>query len=62
LKKKKVICDSYQEQPHLIDPYLCEIFDGLIKIVKNTKNDELIHEAFKYMHCVTKVRRIDFED
>ena len=28
------ICDSYQEQPHLIDPFLQEIFEKLVAIVK----------------------------
>ena len=29
------ICDQYQEQPHLIDPFLPEFFEKLIGIVKD---------------------------
>jgi hypothetical protein len=53
----EVICDSYQEQPHLFDPHLRGIFDILIETVRNTENMNLVHESFKYMHCVTKVSR-----
>ena len=55
-----LICDTYQEQPHLVDPFLQEIFEKLIKIVKSnmseSANDELINEAFKYMYFLTKMR------
>ena len=61
------ICDSYQEQPHLIDPFITPICDKLISLVKvsiqaydngNNKEeaDEVIKEAFKYMHCLSKMR------
>ena len=63
------ICDQYQEQPHLIDPFLPEIFEKLIDIVKKTlksqkanevgdvnEDDQLINECFKYMHCLAKMR------
>lgn len=61
------ICDSYQEQPHLIDPFLMEIFDKLIGLVKtcmdNDKekkniefNDEIVNESFKYMYSLCKMR------
>jgi hypothetical protein len=63
------ICDQYQEQPHLIDPFLPELFEKLIGIVKKCitassskqeqelkENDELINECFKYMHCLAKMR------
>jgi len=62
------ICDQYQEQPHLIDPFLPELFGKLIGIVKNCltssnkqekelkENDVLINECFKYMHCLVKLR------
>lgn len=54
------IVDTYQEQPHLIDPFLSQIFDKLIDLIKQnmetTTNDAVINEAFKYMHCLTKMR------
>jgi hypothetical protein len=58
------ICDQYQEQPHLIDKYLQDIFEKLIGTVKSAMhtttttptNDNLINECFKYMHCLTKLR------
>ncbi len=61
------ICDQYQEQPHLIDPFLLEIFEKLIEIVKKCirkdgtlnneqENDQIINECFKYMHCLAKMR------
>jgi hypothetical protein len=56
------ICDQYQEQPHLIDKYLQDIFEKLINTVKSAMGLEceidakLINECFKYMHCLTKLR------
>jgi tubulin-specific chaperone D len=68
------ICDTYQEQPHLIDPYLSQIFDKLIEQVKQSNrqlnakersdelndstqfHNDLINEAFAYMHCLVKMR------
>lgn len=54
------ICDSYQEQPHLVDSFLCELFDKLIKHVKDNidkkENAPVIHESFKYMYYLTKMR------
>lgn len=57
------ICDTYQEQPHLIDPFLSEIFDKLIEIVKgcmknevSEESNDIINECFKYMHSLAKMR------
>ena len=60
------ICDQYQEQPHLIDKYLSEIFDKLIGTVKFHLGGHghstppcsalVINECFKYMHCLAKMR------
>ena len=58
------IIDSYKEQPHLIDPFLLNIFDKLIELIKDNikdegksaENDALINECFKYMYCLTKMR------
>lgn len=30
----KFICDTYQEQPHLIDPYLLSLCEKIIGVVK----------------------------
>jgi hypothetical protein len=57
-----IIVDAYQEQPHLIDPFLSDIFDKLISMIKSymtiqsVDNDALINECFTYMHCLTKMR------
>lgn len=59
-----LICDKYQEQPHLIDPYLLNIFEKLSDVVKGSWQAgeqagdavELINESFKYMHALTKMR------
>jgi len=58
------IIDCYQEQPHLIDPFLAEIFEKLIDLIKanmkynatSTHTDQIVHEAFKYMHTLAKMR------
>ena len=34
------ICNAYQEQPHLVDPYLSSIFEKLIGVVKTAIADE----------------------
>jgi len=59
-QKFVLIIDEYQEQPHLIDPFLTEIFDTLIAYIQQNvnkpENVQLIHESFKYMYHVTKMR------
>lgn len=58
------ICDTYQEQPHLIDPFLSEIIDKIIERVKSCirvqeptqETNDLINESFKYMHSLAKMR------
>lgn len=59
-QKFLLIIDEYQEQPHLIDPHLTEIFDKLIAYIQGNadkpENVAVIHEAFKYMYSVTKMR------
>lgn len=34
------ICNTYQEQPHLMDPYLLNIFEKLIGVVKTVISAE----------------------
>lgn len=52
------ILDEYQEQPHLVDPYLKEFVDKLLIIVKNPENLNRLpfHTAFKYLYHLSKVR------
>lgn len=52
------ILDEYQEQPHLVDPFLKELIDKLLVIVKNPDNLNSLafHVAFKYLYHLSKVR------
>lgn len=52
------IVDTYQEQSHLIDPFLPKLFGKLIDLIKQNieTNDALINESFKYMYCLTKMK------
>ncbi|RMZ99377.1 tubulin-specific chaperone D [Brachionus plicatilis] len=57
----RFICDTYQEQPHLIDPFLSDIVDKIINTIKQEIQNEnpcklLIDQAFKYMHSLAKMR------
>lgn len=51
------ILSLYQEQPHLLDPYLDKMLNNLVEIVRDpnkTLNNK--HEAFKYLYVIMKVR------
>ncbi|XP_041362453.1 tubulin-specific chaperone D-like [Gigantopelta aegis] len=51
------IIDSYQEQPYLIDPYLESVLNQLLEIVRDQNSPPiLVHEAFKYLYFITKMR------
>ncbi|KAK7502461.1 hypothetical protein BaRGS_00006414 [Batillaria attramentaria] len=51
------IVDEYQEQPHLIDPYLEELISRLLSIARDPSSSKaLSQEAFKYMYLITKTR------
>lgn len=53
----KYILNQYIEQPHLIDPYLCEILGKILSIVRDTtKPSQLKHKAFRYLFLVVSVR------
>lgn len=39
-QKFNFICNKYQEQPHLFDPYLSSMFEKLIDVVKVAINPE----------------------
>ncbi|KAK7112957.1 hypothetical protein V1264_012329 [Littorina saxatilis] len=51
------IVDDYQEQPHLIDPYLEEIVLKLLAIARDPASPVgLSREVLKYLYLVTKMR------
>lgn len=53
----KYILTQYIEQPHLIDPYLCEILGKILSIVRdNSKPSQLKHKTFHYLFLVVSVR------
>lgn len=53
----KYILTQYTEQPHLIDPYLCEILEKILSIVRdNTKPSQLKHKTFRYLFLIVSVR------
>lgn len=53
----KYILTQYTEQPHLIDPYLCEILEKILSIVRDTsKPSQLKHKTFRYLFLVVSVR------
>ncbi|XP_074649513.1 tubulin-specific chaperone D-like isoform X1 [Tubulanus polymorphus] len=48
---------EYQEQPHLLDPYLESLLDLMLAVVRDDQSpDKLVHEVFKYMYLITKTR------
>lgn len=53
----KNILTQYTEQPHLIDPYLCEILENILSIVRDTtKPSQLKHKTFRYLFLIVSVR------
>lgn len=52
------ILDEYQEQPHLVDPFLKELIDKLLIVIRipDNLNTLAFHTAFKYLYHLTKVR------
>ncbi|XP_064092677.1 tubulin-specific chaperone D-like isoform X2 [Macrobrachium nipponense] len=51
------ILDSYQEQPHLLDPYLEQMLTELIKISSAPDApSKVTSQAFKYLWLIIKVR------
>ncbi|XP_050437546.1 tubulin-specific chaperone D isoform X2 [Adelges cooleyi] len=53
----KYILTQYIEQPHLIDPYLCEILDKILAIVRDDSKPTLLkHKTFQYLFLVVSVR------
>jgi len=53
----KYILTQYTEQPHLIDPYLCEILEKILTIVRDTtKSSQLKNKTFRYLFLIISVR------
>uniref|UniRef100_A0A0A9YXM9 Tubulin-specific chaperone D n=1 Tax=Lygus hesperus TaxID=30085 RepID=A0A0A9YXM9_LYGHE len=53
----KYIVNQYNEQPHLLDPYLEEIVSKIVDISRNPDvSEDKMHQAFKYFHLITNVR------
>ncbi|GIY26319.1 tubulin-specific chaperone D [Caerostris darwini] len=51
------ILNQYQEQPHLLDRYLDDFLNELLKVARNTENEKsLQYHAFKFLYIITKVR------
>ncbi|GLG98265.1 Tubulin-specific chaperone D [Gryllus bimaculatus] len=47
----------YQEQRHLLDPYLEKMLNSLVELVRNNDSPmDLKHASFKYLQVVIKVR------
>ncbi|KAM3921962.1 tubulin-specific chaperone D [Leptodactylus fuscus] len=52
-----VIMDTYQEQPHLLDPHLEWMLDLLLDIVRDKSSSPvLMHLSFKFLYLISKVR------
>ena len=52
------ILDEYQEQPHLIDPFLKDLISKLLNLIRdsNRLNSLAFHTSFKYLYHLSKVR------
>ncbi|XP_022244717.1 tubulin-specific chaperone D-like [Limulus polyphemus] len=51
------ILSQYQEQPHLLDPYLDTLLENLLNIGRDPNfHDGLRHKAFQFLYIITKVR------
>lgn len=51
------ILDKYQEQPHLLDPYLEDLVNQLFLLLAQQELHPIMRQqAFRYMYLVTKVR------
>lgn len=48
--------DKYQEQPHLLDPYLESLTNQLFLLTQQDHHPILRQQAFRYLYLVSKVR------
>ncbi|VDK36928.1 unnamed protein product [Taenia asiatica] len=57
LTKFSIIFGWYQEQPHLLDPYLNEMLGKCIALIyRNIENPKIYHFVFKIIHLMTNTR------
>lgn len=57
LEKLTVILNKYQEQPHLLDPYLDDHLQRLVNIVRNPNHEVTLKaKAFKFIRLIINVR------
>lgn len=53
----KFILSLYQEQPHLLDPYLDDILRPMLALVKDESTPDAVkHTTFKYMFLLMNVK------
>ncbi|XP_054268345.1 tubulin-specific chaperone D-like [Macrosteles quadrilineatus] len=55
-EKFQLIFSQYNEQPHLLDPYLDDILSKIVSIVRQESAVELKHTAFKYLFLLINTR------
>lgn len=57
-ERYKFVLSQYQDQPHLLDPYLEVILGALISIVKDDDaTEDMKNNAFKYLFVLMSVKR-----
>lgn len=51
------ILSQYQDQPHLLDPYLDDILGSMLNIIKDDSVSESVkHNVFKYIFIIMSVK------
>ncbi|XP_060109373.1 tubulin-specific chaperone D [Heteronotia binoei] len=57
IQKFKIIMNTYQEQPHLLDPHLEWMLTLLLDIIHDEASPpSLVHLSFKFLYIISKVR------
>ncbi|XP_077183676.1 tubulin-specific chaperone D isoform X1 [Paroedura picta] len=57
IQKFKVIMNTYQEQPHLLDPHLEWMLTSILSIIRDEASPpSLVHLSFKFLYIISKVR------
>ncbi|ESO09741.1 hypothetical protein HELRODRAFT_186292 [Helobdella robusta] len=57
LQRFNFVISQYQEQPHLLDRHLKQLFDKLLVAIKeNTADKTLVHFACKFLYILIKTR------
>lgn len=50
------IIGQYKEQPHLLDPYIDQILESSIDLIRSDINTNVKHGIFRYLHVLVNVR------